>query len=153
MEDWRRIDIDALNTDSKLTAEDLKPNIAAIPANQLQTIQQKILLLQSTGQPVEALRLALTQPPYGNSDSEKDAYAKALSDVLVYNKNVNDIKDIVLQLDKAQQDNLVKYLYKIMNQGLAGSVNSGVILNWYDQLTEITGLGPVVRYLSDRRTV
>jgi len=34
-----------------------------------------------------------------------------------------------------------------------GQQQGGVLLSWYDKTVDITGLGPVVRYLSDRRTV
>lgn len=64
----------------------------------------------------------------------------------------SDIPKIVESLSLEQQNVLVKYLYKGMSV-TKGQQQGGVLLSWYDKTVDVTGLGPVVRYLSDRRTV
>lgn len=64
----------------------------------------------------------------------------------------NEIASIVESLDIEQQNVLVKYIYK----GFAtpkGKQQGGVLLSWYNNTVGVTGNGPVVRYLSDRRSV
>jgi actin related protein 2/3 complex subunit 5 len=63
----------------------------------------------------------------------------------------SDIPSLVESLDAEQQDVLMKYIYRGMS--LPGSYNSGVLLNWHEKLTEVAGLGSIVRVFTDRKTV
>lgn len=56
------------------------------------------------------------------------------------------------QLDSNQQDTLVKYLYKNMSTSY-GAKQGGLLLHWFEKTVEVTGLGPIVRFMADRRTV
>ncbi|ODV61387.1 Arc15p [Ascoidea rubescens DSM 1968] len=153
MEDWRRIDIDALDPESRLTDEQLRlvdTDLVSYDDVLLKSRQVKALL--SKGNYSDSLRLALTNPPY-HSDIE-DTRLFNLSLVLEVLTSVKQaqMSNIVQALDIDQQDILVKYLYKAMSQSQS-QIHSGILLAWFEKTIEITGLGPILRYMSDRRLV
>jgi actin related protein 2/3 complex subunit 5 len=63
-----------------------------------------------------------------------------------------EIPNIVKGLSIEQQNVLVKYIYKGMDSK-KGQHQGGILLAWYEKTVDVTGMGPVVRYLTDRRTV
>lgn len=154
MEDWRRIDIDALETDKFLTKEELIPQIAnPVDESALPGIMSECKSKLTKGQFLEALQLGLDNPPYLTSEQAKSSYNEMMFEVLVSIKsNNNDLGPFIKQLTSDQQDTLVKYLYKIMSTGY-GSKQGGILLSWFEKTIEITGLGPIIRYMNDRRTV
>lgn len=155
MEDWRRIDIDALEPDNHLSKEDLVPDLPAVSYEEIVSISKQVKQSLSLGQFVPALKLALDNPPYVADERTKNLHAETVFEALVSIKNnqhVNEFANIVKQLDADQQDNLIKYLYKNMNTSY-GAKQGGVLLSWFEKTVEVTGLGPVVRFFSDRRTV
>ncbi|QLQ80590.1 hypothetical protein HG537_0D05910 [Torulaspora globosa] len=153
MDNWRRIDIDAFDPDSgRLTAQHL------IPPNQvlvtLQDIQPKISQLRSlasSGDMISAIQLAVNDPPYGADEITKKTYFHAVLDALTQVRQ-SDITTIVQQLTSKQQDVLVKYLYKGMSVP-EGQKQGGILLSWFERLTQTAGVNPIVHYLSDRQTV
>ncbi|KAJ3071428.1 hypothetical protein HDU98_005357 [Podochytrium sp. JEL0797] len=62
-----------------------------------------------------------------------------------------DIPAIVKQLPPAQLDTLMKFVYRGMASPEA--FNSAVMLSWHEKVTEVTGLGSIIRVLTDRQTV
>lgn len=154
MEDWRKIDIDALETDVFLTKEELVP-----PTDQTVTPDQVSLVINeckgklTKGQFLDALRLGLNNPPYLTDELIKSKYNELMFEIFCSIKNNNaDLTQFIQPLTVEEQDVLIKYLYKIMSTSY-GSKQGGLLLNWYVKTVEITGLGPVIRYMSDRRTV
>ncbi|PVH13928.1 uncharacterized protein CXQ87_002047 [Candidozyma duobushaemuli] len=155
MEDWRRIDIDALEPENHLSKEDLVPDLPAVSYQDIEAVSKQVKQQLSSGQFVPALQLALDNPPYVADEATKNLHAETVFEVLVSiknNNNVNEFSNIVKQLDSDQQDNLVKYLYKNMNTTY-GAKQGGLLLNWFEKTVDVTGLGPVVRFFTDRRTV
>ena len=63
--------------------------------------------------------------------------------------NDGDMKDIVESLSTDECDNLMKYLYRALGQ----ADSCGSMLKWHAQVVTHAGLGPIVRSLSDRKTV
>lgn len=153
MSDWRRIDIDAFDPESgRLTKEDLVPPYPH--QTTLQELQPKITQLRtlsSSGDISSAIQLATTEPPYSGDDTTKLQYFSAVLEVLTQVRQA-DISNIVKSLSSEQQDVLVKYLYKGMSIP-EGQKQGGILLAWFEKLTEISGVTPVVHYLSDRRIV
>ncbi|CUS23279.1 LAQU0S09e01222g1_1 [Lachancea quebecensis] len=153
MEDWRRIDIDAFDPDSgRLTAEDLKPPYASSVS--LQELEPKISQLRSaatSGDFLNALQILTTDPPYSADEATKNQYFHAVLGVLTQVRQA-DITNLVKQLSPKQTDVLVKYLYKGMSIP-EGQKQGGMLLSWFEKVTQLSGVGPVVRYLSDRNTV
>jgi len=155
MEDWRRIDIDALEPDTHLSAEDLIPQLPPVSYEQIQQVSQQVRSSLSSGQFVVALQLALDNPPYVADAKTKELHGETLFEILCSIKNnhhPNDYKQIISQLSQQQQDTLVKYLYRAMSTPY-GAKQGGLILTWFEKTVELTGLGPIVRFITDRRTV
>ncbi|KAH3675800.1 hypothetical protein WICPIJ_009253 [Wickerhamomyces pijperi] len=151
MEDWRRIDIDALDPENNLTLEDLIPEVEPVSQAELQQRVTNLRTLMSKGASKDAISLITEQPPYGADAEGKEQYLNTVIDVLTSTKQT-EITQIVESLSLEQQNVLFKFLYKGM-ASQKGQQQGGVLLAWFEKSVEITGLGPVVRYLSDRRTV
>ncbi|CDH08345.1 probable Actin-related protein 2/3 complex subunit 5 [Zygosaccharomyces bailii ISA1307] len=153
MEDWRRIDIDALDPESgRLTAQDLIPPY--VTQTNPQEVQQQITQIKSfatSGDIGSALQVATNNPPYGADNSTKTMYFHALLETLTQVRQA-DIASVVKQLQPQQQDVLMKYLYKGMSAP-EGQRQGGILLAWFEKLTQVAGVRPVMHYLTDRRTV
>lgn len=155
MEDWRRIDIDALEPENHLSKEDLIPQLPATSHELVVGVSQQVRQALSLGQFAEALQLALDLPPYVAEERTKQLHTETVFEVLISIKNnhsVSDISGFVKQLDSTQQDTLVKYLYKNMGTSF-GAKQGALLLSWFEKTVELTGLGPIVRFMTDRRTV
>lgn len=150
--DWRRIDIDAFDPDSRLTVEDLQPPYDhQITISDLQNKIQQLRNLTSSGDFTQAVKLITQDPPYSADTTTKDQYFQNVLEVLVQVRQA-DMSNIIKSLNPDEQIVLIKYLYKGMSKP-EGQKNGGILLSWFDKLTQTTGVTPIVHYLTDRRTV
>ncbi|CAG8572377.1 3047_t:CDS:2 [Racocetra persica] len=153
---YRGTDVDILDED-QLFQEDLfafaggteiEPEVAL---RNVQTKGVDVRNFLTRGNTEKALATAIENPPYGsNTTDAKDQNTKIVMEVLNSIK-ATDIPSLVRNLTLEQQDVLMKYIYR----GMASPelYNSAVLLNWHEKLTEITGVGCIVRVATDRRTV
>lgn len=65
MEDWRRIDIDALDPENFVSVEELSPEVPPVSAQEVQSKINNIRTLISKGSHSDAVLFALDEPPYG----------------------------------------------------------------------------------------
>lgn len=153
MEDWRRIDIDAYDPESgRLTVDDLKPPYShLLTLQELQPAIQQLRAYAASGDFVSAVQVFTSEPPYSADEQAKSQYFFGVLEVLTQVRQA-DIANIIKQLDAKQQDVLVKYLYKGMSIP-EGQKHGGILLAWFEKLTQASGVNPIVHYLSDRRTV
>ncbi|CAN3371737.1 hypothetical protein DIURU_002951 [Diutina rugosa] len=156
MNNWRDIDIDALEGEY-MTPEELVPNIPPVSAAQVSQSAQEAKQAMASGQWLQALQVVLSNPPYvTDSPQVKEQHAQTVFDVLVAVRNNSGPQDLgpkfIQQLTPDQQDTLIKYLYKNMSTPY-GAKQGGVLLAWFEKTIEITGVGSIVRFMSDRRTV
>jgi actin related protein 2/3 complex subunit 5 len=87
------------------------------------------------------------------SGSNKNIHLKTVVDILLVIRS-SDITPAVEQLSSEEQNVLIKYLYKGMGSTLGQSHgNGGILLTWFEKTVDITGQGPIIRYMSDRRVV
>ncbi|KAK9374370.1 actin-related protein 2/3 complex subunit 5 [Lipomyces chichibuensis] len=153
--DFRRIDIDVLDPENNIEPEYLiPPSIANLPplsVPEIQSIGQSIRGSLSRGDHFGALQAALDQPPYTSSEEIKKIHLATVLELLSTIKS-SDMSRVVEKLSSEQRDTLIKYLYKGMSLPETHGI-SGVLLAWFEKVTEMAGLGGIVRYLSDRRTV
>lgn len=155
MEDWRRIDIDALEPENHLLKQDLIPDLPPVSHDTVVSVSRSVKQALSLGQFLQALQSTLDTPPYVADEATKDLHAETVFEVLVSiknNHNINDFSNFVKQLDSDQQDTLIKYIYKIMGT-MYGAKQGALMLSWFEKTVDVTGMGPVVRYYCDRRTV
>lgn len=155
MDDWRRIDIDALEPENHLSKQDLVPDIEPVSLQQVQATAQHVKQALSLGQFAAALQAALDTPPYTSEEQAKTIQTDTVFEVLVSiknNHNVSEFTAFVKQLSSDQQDTLIKYIYKIMSTK-NGAKHGALMLSWFEKTIEVTGMGLIVRFFSDRRTV
>lgn len=153
MSDWRRIDIDAFDPESgRLTKQDVQPPYASQIT--LQEITPKISQLRSlasSGDSKSAVALAVSDPPYSGDENTKAEYFKAVLETLTQVRQA-DIAGVVSGLTSEQQDTLVKYLYKAMSIP-EGQKQGGILLAWFERVTQVAGVRPVSHFINDRNTV
>ena len=98
---------------------------------------------------LSALRAALQNPPLlSKSGQVKDANSDVVDKVL-NSISDSDINSLVEALDPESCDILMKYIYKFMSR----ASNCATVLKMHSVLTDKTGLGSIVRSMSDRKTV
>ena len=155
-EDWRKIDIDALEPEYHLSAAELVPDLPQVSQSQISSVAQQVRSHLSSGQFQQALELALDNAPYiADLLQTKELHAKTVFEILCSIKNNNNISELgqfVKNLNQEQQDTLIKYLYKSMSESY-GQKQGGLLLNWFEKTVEVTGVGAIARYMTDRRTV
>ncbi|CAG8694833.1 14506_t:CDS:2, partial [Ambispora leptoticha] len=107
--------------------------------------------LLQRGNASNALIIAIDNPPYGlDRDNAKELNVKIVMEVLNSIKTT-DIPSVVKMLSSDQQDTLMKYIYRGMET--PKSYPSAILLNWHEKLTEIAGVGCIVRVITDRKTL
>ncbi|KAI9339083.1 actin-related protein 2/3 complex subunit 5 [Obelidium mucronatum] len=99
----------------------------------------------------EALSKALEDPAVGRDpQGAKDKNLQVVMEALAAPRST-DIPVVVKQLPAYQLDVLMKFIYRGM--GSPELYNPSVLLAWHEKVTEVTGLGSIVRVLTDRQTV
>jgi actin related protein 2/3 complex subunit 5 len=99
-----------------------------------------------------ALSSALKDPPIASKVNEtKDANAQVVAGVLS-NISDNDIQKSVDALTMDELDVLMKYIYKLLGDP-SNTEKNGSLLKWHEKCIAKTGLGSVVRSMTDRKTV
>ena len=100
----------------------------------------------------DAILAALKDPPIGTKAQEvKDANAAVVYRALGAAKEA-DYDAIVKAAIAANPDNadvLMKYVYR----GLAETQNCAAMLKWHAAVVQNAGLGPIVRAMTDRKTL
>ncbi|KAJ3426086.1 arp2/3 complex 16 kd subunit p16-arc [Anaeramoeba flamelloides] len=93
-----------------------------------------------------SLSQLLQDPPYEFEQQDKQrAYEQVM--ICLSDTADNKLKDICSNLSTDQQDTLMRYLYK----GLESCENSLKLLKWHGALSEVAGLGCIMRVLSEKR--
>ncbi|KAL7005621.1 arp2/3 complex subunit [Cystobasidiomycetes sp. EMM_F5] len=150
---WRTIDIDALDPEGQLTADELvdpDPRSPAVALDQARSKSQEARSALQRSDPSGALAAALVDAPYGSALAEASSLTLQTVLSVLNTVRANDISKVVTALDPSTQDQLMKYLYKGMASVEEGS-NCSVLLNWHEKLTEVAGIGCIVRTMSDHR--
>ncbi|GAA5930958.1 Arc15p [Sporobolomyces koalae] len=156
---FRKINIDQYDEDrvdaSSLYVPDPRPSSQVLSDTQSKDRQVRQLL--QSGDVQNALKQCLKDGewPYGE-DSDRDlkqAKAIALSLVLsvINSSRSTDIPNLVSTLSPSEQVTLMKYLYKAMEN--LGDSSGNAVLGWHEKLTEVAGIGCIVRVMTDRRRV
>ncbi|CAH1758721.1 1859_t:CDS:2 [Entrophospora sp. SA101] len=153
---FRNVDVDALDEEQLLQEElfTFSDGNEIDSQTALKNVQSKgtdVRNLSLRGDTLGALIAAIENPPYGLHTTEaKDKNTTIVMEVLISTK-ASDVPSLVESLNAEQQDVLMKYIYRGMSS--PKSYNSAVLLNWHEKLTEVAGLGSIVRVFTDRKTV
>ncbi|EPS36039.1 hypothetical protein H072_10402 [Dactylellina haptotyla CBS 200.50] len=164
-QNWRLIDVDALDPELTYPAELLSPPFEPVPTSAIQQLGQQCRGLVQRGESSEALRIALESVPYGADEAGKDLHCSTVVEILgsIKQSEMSATLNTIYSSSEAGSellDTLMKYLYKGMakkdpSQSGTGGASSGmsVLLSWHEKVVEIAGLGSIVRVMTDRRTV
>ncbi|EIN05755.1 arp2/3 complex [Punctularia strigosozonata HHB-11173 SS5] len=152
---FRKIDIDQFDEDVLLETElyDADPRDPAQVTEEAKARAATVRGSLSKGDITGALTTVLENAPYGPYVEEaKTLTLQTLLTILNSTKSA-EIANIVKSLDQDKHDTLMKYLYKGMAMPGWGDVSGSVLLGWHEKLTEVAGIGCIVRVMTDRRTV
>jgi len=111
--------------------------------------ESQVTKLLNGGKALDALPVALDNPPtHAKSQEIKDQNSAVVLSVLAGIKE-KDLEAAVNALNADQLDVLMKYIYK----GLGTGEQSTALLKWHESVLKKSGLGSVVRALTERKTV
>ncbi|GBG23786.1 Actin-related protein 2/3 complex subunit 5 [Hondaea fermentalgiana] len=115
--------------------------------------QKEVDSLLSRSKYTEAIGAALQDPPLGSKDEAAKDINTATVLKAISSPPDQDVEKIVQSLFASGSselcDNLMKYIYK----GLADGSYCGVLLKWHAHTVNIAGYGPIIRAMTDRKTV
>jgi len=152
---FRKIDVDKYDEDILLD-EELYEADPRDPGQVLNDTKQKAVAVRGAlakGDNAGAIALVLEDAPYGpNVEEAKNLNLQTLVSILNSTKST-EIPGILKALSQDAQDTLMKYLYKGMGLPGWGDVSGSVLLGWHEKLTEVAGVGCIVRVMTDRRLV
>ncbi|KAI9225286.1 MAG: actin-related protein 2/3 complex subunit 5 [Piptocephalis tieghemiana] len=153
---FRKIDIDALEAEA-FQPSDYLPEAAQAKespeeaASLAEARQVEVRNLLQRGEAASAVKRSLLDPPYGpDRELAKVTSCKAVLEALAKVKST-EIPGVIEQLNMDERDLLIKYLYRGWSS--PKGVHCGTLLNWHEKLVEASGIGSIVRALTDRRTV
>jgi len=151
---FRKVDVDALDEDVLLPADLYDPDPRG-PAAVLSAAKQKSNDARgavSKGDITGALTTILSDPPFGEGVDEAKSMTTATVLTILNSTRAADIPNVLKSLGPEQQDHLMAYLYKGMGAlSAGGEVSGSVLLTWHEKLTEVAGVGCIVRVMTDRR--
>lgn len=104
------------------------------------------------GKLIDALKaLVRVQPLAGSkvNQSSKERAVQLAMRVLLAFKNASQVEDACKALNAAEQDLLMKYVYKAFESPSENT--AATLLIWHEKLFSQAGYGCIVRVLSDRR--
>jgi len=142
---FRTVDVDQYNEDNYREEDVAEP--VTLGANEAEINN---LLAQSKN--VEALRNVLSNAPLGSKDpAAKEASMALAMRVLMNFKTSQKIEEAVGQLDSESRDILMKFIYRgfeVPNEG-----SSAHLLIWHEKVFAVSGVGSIVRVLTDKKKV
>ncbi|TKR93526.1 hypothetical protein L596_007962 [Steinernema carpocapsae] len=140
---YRKIDVDAYDPDKFEDTEDAEtPSVGPD--------ERQVTQLLASNQNVEALHAALLNPPLKSKNQVVKDRATALVTRVLTSFKTTEIEAAVKVLNDDEADLLMKYVYKSMDI-LADGATCQYLLVWHSQIIQRSGLGSVMRVLSDRR--
>ncbi|KAJ3265094.1 hypothetical protein HDU77_006528 [Chytriomyces hyalinus] len=105
----------------------------------------------SRGAFVDAVSKALEDPAVGKDPQNcKDLNLQVVMEALSAPR-ANEVSLVVQQLAPFQLDTLIKFVYRGMAH--PDLYSASMLLGWHEKITEVTGLGSIVRVMTDRQTV
>ncbi|KAL4266532.1 Actin-related protein 2/3 complex subunit 5 [Pleurotus pulmonarius] len=152
---FRKIDIDIYDEDVLQDSELYEPfpQDAAQALDEAKQRQSAVRSALAKGDVPGALSIALENAPYGpNVEDAKVLTLQTILTILNSTKST-EVSAVIKALSQDSQDALMKYLYKGMAMPGWGDISGSVLLGWHEKLTEIAGVGSIVRTMTDRRRV
>jgi len=147
-DEFRKLRVELYDGEEKYVDPAVEADAGA--AASVSSKEQKCRELVNTQSAPDALKVALDSPPIGQPEEVRDRAYKVVMEVLSAIKS-SEITKVVGTLSAEEQDVLMKYVYR----GMAGAEEglSASLLLWHGAIVAKSGLGSIVRVLSDRKSV
>jgi len=115
--------------------------------------EPEVLAFLSKGRPGDALQYVLTNAPIvSKNQAVKDKAVQSVLKVLMAFKAA-EMDGAIKTLDQSKIDMLMKYIYRGFELCSDGNGYGAQLLVWHDKVFAVTGLGCIVRVLTDRKGV
>ncbi|KAL7411697.1 actin-related protein 2/3 complex subunit 5 [Mrakia frigida] len=152
---FRKINIDAYDEDTLQDSElfDADPRSAAQALEDAKRVQQEVRQLLGRSDIPSALTSLLANYPFGADHDQAKTQTLSTFILILNSTKSSDVANIVKGLTQQEQDGLMKFVYKGMEKPELLEVNPSVLLTWHEKLTEVAGVGCIVRVMTDRRTI
>merc|ERR1712215_278213 len=139
---FRTVDVDLYNEDNYKEELDTEIDTGTIDNNQINS-------LLNANKNVEALKVFLAGSPLTRKDPDAKVASLYLAVRILMSIKVSQIEQAVSELDIDSMDVLMKFIYKAFEVPRDGS--SGRLLIWHEKIFDVTGVGSVVRVLTDKK--
>jgi len=98
----------------------------------------------------EALKLLVNNPPFdGNEEDKKKRFSQVIL-VLQQCKN-SEIDGMLKMLSRDDLDILLKYIYRGFSE--PSDSTCSILLTWHEKVVALSGLGSIVRVMTDRKAL
>ncbi|KAF8200333.1 arp2/3 complex 16 kDa subunit [Pholiota molesta] len=152
---FRKVDIDIYDEDVLHESElyDADPRDPAAVLEDAKQKQVAVRSLLARNDIIGALTVILDNAPYGPTVEEAKVITLQTLLTILNTTKATEITGVIKGLSLDTQDTLMKYLYKGMAMPGWGDISGSVLLGWHEKLTEVAGVGCIVRTMTDRRAV
>merc|ERR1711915_923554 len=139
---FRTVDVNLYSEDNYKEEIDNEADTGSTDVNQINS-------LLNSNKNVDALKLFLSSSPLGKKDpnAKKTTLELAVRNMMAIKQN--QIEDAVKGLDNDSRDVLMKFVYKGFE--IPSKDSSAHLLLWHEKIFNVTGVGSVVRVLTDKR--
>jgi len=139
---FRTVDVDLYNEDNYKEEIDNEVDTDSTDENQINS-------LLNSNKSVEALKLFLSGSPLGKKDPAAKKSALDLAMRIMTSVKQTQIDDAIKNLDNDSRDVLMKFIYKGFE--VPSKDSSAQLLVWHEKIFNVSGVGSVVRVLTDKR--
>merc|ERR1711970_33858 len=139
---FRTVDVDLYNEDNYKEEIDNEVDTGITDSNQINS-------LLNANKNVEALKVFLAGSPLARKEPDAKAASLDLAVRILMSIKVGQIEQAVSELDIDSRDVLMKFIYKGFEVPSDGS--SGHLLIWHEKIFNVTGVGSVMRVLTDKK--
>jgi len=142
---FRTLDVDLYNEDNYKEETETADPTSLGPNDSL------ITSLLASNKPVEALTHLLSGATLGIKDQSARAASLTLAMRVLMAIKPSQIEEAVAQLDNENRDILMKFIYRGFEVPSEGS--SAHLLVWHEKVFAVSGVGSIVRVLTDKKRV
>ncbi|ESO06094.1 hypothetical protein HELRODRAFT_105985 [Helobdella robusta] len=141
---FRKINVDQYEEEQYIE-EQLADDSATGPNN------AEVQSLLAKGNNIDALITAISTPPVNTKNQAVKDKALELVMKVMLSFKTSEIDGAVSKLDETKLDTLMKYIYRSFDKPSENS--SASLLIWHDKVFAKTGVGSIIRVLTDRKRV
>ena len=148
---FRTLDVDKYSEDIYNEDQDLAEEINTNGSSENANNESLIESLLEAGKTNEALKHVLCTTSLGIKDPEAREANLATAMKVLMSIKTSQIDGAVAELDNENRDILMKIIYRGFENPNEGS--SGHLLLWHEKVFALSGVGSIVRVMTDKKSV